>query len=165
MLVPGTFQPSPLEFCGCSGLLAQLCQNRKCPFLSVFMHKSNIWPILLQHFVGVDSHVTSNSHFSIFFIFHDWQGLQLMVIPLVSTLYPILPAHLPVYPQGHPFMVLPVLLFFFFLQEAYHISKFQHSHLKSHHHLILHPTIFKVHLRYRLAEWILGQVSLGRRCM
>ena len=65
---------------------------------------SNIWPIMFQHFVCVDSHVPGNPHFS---IFCGWQGL--MVISLVITLYPILPVHLPVYPQGHLVVTLPIL--------------------------------------------------------
>ena len=59
---------------------------------------------VLQHFVCVDSHVPGNPHY---FIFCNWQGL--MVIPLVSKLYPILPAHPPVYPQDHLVMALPIL--------------------------------------------------------
>jgi len=71
--------------------------------IGVFMHWSNIWLIMLQHFVCVDSHAPGNPHVSIFF---DWQGLT--VIPLVSTLYSIL-AHLPVYLQGHPVRTRPML--------------------------------------------------------
>ena len=60
---------------------------------------------MLQYLVCVDSHVPGDSHFSIFF---NWQGL--MVIPFVSTLYPIFPTHLPVYPQGHLVVALPILI-------------------------------------------------------
>ena len=67
------------------------------------MMHCNFWPIMLQHFVCEDSGVPGYPYFS---IFCDWQGL--MVIPLVSTPYPILPAHLPVYPQGHHVVTLPI---------------------------------------------------------
>ena len=60
---------------------------------------------MLQYLVCVDSHVSGDSHFS---IFYNWQGL--MVIPFVSTLYPIFPTHLPVYPQGHLVVALPILI-------------------------------------------------------
>ena len=66
---------------------------------------------MLQHFVCVDIRVPDNPHFS---IFCDWQGL--MVIPLVSTHYPILPAHLSVYPQGHHVVTLPIRSLVRFLQ-------------------------------------------------
>ena len=59
---------------------------------------------MFQNFVCVDSNVPGNPHFS---IFCGWQGL--MLIPLVIILYPILPAHLPVYPQGHLVVALPIL--------------------------------------------------------
>ena len=58
-----------------------------CPFLCIFMHKSNIWPIMLQHFVCVDSHVPSNPHFS---IFCDWQGLMVRYLKGIRFAVPSL---------------------------------------------------------------------------
>ena len=64
-----------------------------------FMHKGNIYPIMLQHFVCM-SQVILTSPFSAIgqgsWLYHLW-----------VQLYPILPAHLPVYPQGHPVVTFP----------------------------------------------------------
>ena len=43
-----------------------------------------------------------------FSIFYNWQ--ELMVIPFFRTVYPIFPTQLPVYPQGHLVVALPILI-------------------------------------------------------